>query len=350
MTSPAGPRVVVVGLGDVSVVHLAAIEKLDATLVGVCDSRGDYRALLDEVRPDVVHICTPHDRHVPIALDALERGVHVLLEKPVAHTVEEAERLVAAAKDHPTLKVGVCLQNRYNLTSQALWEFLRSGELGAVRGGSASVQWHRDAAYYAARPWRGQRKRSGGGVLINQAIHTLDLLQWLLGDVTSVRGHAGQYGGMPGGVSGGVSGAVSGGVSGGVSGAVSGGVSGGVSGDVEDTAHMVLDHAGGARSVFFATTTNAVDSPVTVEIVSERATLLVRGDLTVTYADDRVETIAELSPGGSGRAYWGASHELLIADFYRSLDDPSPFWIGPQEALKAQHLIDEIYTAQEGHR
>ncbi|MBM2614332.1 Gfo/Idh/MocA family oxidoreductase [Actinoplanes sp. LDG1-06] len=303
----------VVGLGDVSVVHLAAIEKLGATLVGVCDSRGDYCALLDEVRPDVVHVCTPHDQHVPVALAALERGVHVLLEKPVANTIEQADRLVAAAKDHPTLKVGVCLQNRYNLTSQAAFEMLTSGELGAVRGGSASVLWHRDAAYYAARPWRGVRERSGGGVLINQAIHTLDLLQWLLGEVVTVRGHSGQYGG--------------------------------VSGDVEDTAHMVLDHAGGARSVFFATTTNATDSPVTIEIVAERGALLIRGDLTVAYADGRVESIAELSPDGGGRSYWGASHELLIADFYRSLSDPSPFWIGPQEALKAQHLIDEIYTA-----
>ncbi|GID27629.1 Gfo/Idh/MocA family protein [Paractinoplanes brasiliensis] len=307
----AAPRVVVVGLGDVSVVHLAAIEKLRATLAGVCDSRGDHRALLDEVRPDVVHICTPHDQHVPIALDALERGVHVLLEKPVAHTIEQADLLVAAAKDHPGLKVGVCLQNRYNLTSQAAHEILTSGELGRVIGASASVLWHRDAAYYAARPWRGIRERSGGGVLINQAIHTLDLLQWLAGEVTTVRGHAGRYGG--------------------------------VSGDVEDTAHLILDHAGGARSVFFATTTNAVDSPVTVEIVAEHGTLLIRGDLTVTYADGRVETIAELAPEGGGRAYWGASHELLIADFYGSLDDPEPFWIGPQEALRSQHLIDRIY-------
>lgn len=307
----ASPRVVVVGLGDVSVVHLAAVEKLGATLVGVCDSRGDHRALLDQVRPDVVHICTPHDRHVPIALDALERGVHVLLEKPVAHTIEQAGLLVAAAKDHPDLKVGVCLQNRYNLTSQAALEILTSGELGRVRGASASVLWHRDAAYYAARPWRAMRARAGGGVLINQALHTLDLVQWLVGEVTAVRGHAGRYGG--------------------------------VSGDVEDTAHLMLDHAGGARSVFFATTTNAVDSPVTIEIVAEHGTLFLRGDLTVAYSDGRVETITEPAPEGGGRAYWGASHELLIADFYRSLDDPEPFWIGPREALTSQHLIDRIY-------
>lgn len=321
-------RVALIGPGTVSVVHLAAIEKLGpelgAELVGICDSRRDHREFLDDVRPDVVHICTPHDRHVQIATDALERGVHVLLEKPVANTVSEADRLAAAAKDHPDVKIGVCLQNRYNATSRAAYDLLLSGSLGPVAGASASVLWHRGEAYYAAKPWRGMRSRAGGGVLINQAIHTLDLLQWLLGDVTAIAGHAGRYGGA--------------------------------SGDVEDTAHLLLDHAHsaqsgpardsvapGARSVFFATTTNAVDSPVTIEIVAERATLLLRGDLTVAYADGRVETVAELLPGGEGRSYWGASHELLIADFYRSLADPEPFWIGPREALKAQHLIDEIY-------
>ncbi|WP_250034582.1 Gfo/Idh/MocA family protein [Paractinoplanes maris] len=304
-------RVALIGPGTVSVVHLAAIEKLGADLVGVCDSSRDHRAFLDEVRPDVVHVCTPHDRHVRIATDALERGVHVLLEKPVAHTIEQAELLVAAAEDHPQVKIGVCLQNRYNLTTRAARDLLASGELGRVIGGSATVLWHRDAGYYKARPWRSVRERAGGGVLINQAIHTLDLLQWLAGEVTSMSGHAGRYGGLPG--------------------------------DVEDTAHLVLDHAGGARSVFFATVTNATDAPVTIEIVAERGSLLIRGDLSVAYADGRVETIAELAPDGGGRSYWGASHELLIADFYRSLPDPEPFWIGPREALGAQRLIDEIY-------
>ena len=304
-------RVALIGPGTVSVVHRAALEKLGLPVAGVCDSSRDHREFLDDVRPDVVHICTPHDLHVPIAIDALERGVHVLLEKPVAHTVAEADRLVAAAKDHPSVKIGVCLQNRYNLTARAAYDLLRSGTLGRVTGASASVLWHRDAAYYAASPWRGRLARAGGGVLINQAIHTLDLLQWMLGEVTRVAGHAGRYGGA--------------------------------SAEVEDTAHLLLDHAGGARSVFFATTTNAVDSPVTLEIVAEHGRLLLRGDLTVAYADGRAETIAELAPGGEGRSYWGASHELLIADFYRSLADPEPFWIGPGEALKVQHLIDEIY-------
>jgi UDP-N-acetyl-2-amino-2-deoxyglucuronate dehydrogenase len=320
-------RAAVVGCGDVSVVHLQAIEKLDIELVGVCDTDqdrataaaerygvprfADHRQLLRAVRPDVVHVCTPHDQHTEVAVDCLEAGVAVLVEKPVAHTVAEAQRLIAAADRHPEVKVGICLQNRYNATTRAARDLLASGELGALRGGSATVLWHRDAAYYRSRPWRGRKARSGGGVLINQAIHTLDLLEVLLGDVVRVRGHAGRY-------------------------ALD-------DIDVEDTASMVLDHAGGARSVMFATVGNVVDAPVTIEIVTERAVLLIRGDLTVSHADGRVETVAEPVAGTDGRAYWGASHHLLIADFYASLADPEPFWIGPREGARSLRLIHRLY-------
>jgi len=319
----------VIGCGDVSTVHFGPIGALDGIdLVGVCDTDADraaaaagrygvpafacHRDLLDRVRPDVVHVCTPHHQHAQVAIDALDAGVAVLLEKPVAHTLAEADRVVAAARRNPGVKVGVCLQNRYNATTQAARALLESGTLGAVRGGSATVLWHRDPAYYAARPWRGRVRDSGGGVLINQAIHTLDLMEWLLGDVADARGHSGRY-------------------------TVDGVV------DVEDTAHAVLAHAGGARSVVFATTANVVDSPVTIEIVTERAALLIRGDLTVTHADGRVETVAERRAATGGRSYWGASHAQLIADFYRSLPDPEPFWIGPEEATRSLRLVHRIY-------
>ena len=321
-------RAAVVGCGDVSVVHLQAIEKLDdVVLVGVCDTDqdrataaaerygvprfADHRQLLAAVAPDVVHVCTPHDQHAPVAVDCLDARVAVLVEKPVAHTVAEADRLIAAAERHPEVKVGICLQNRYNATTRAARDLLASGELGPVRGGSATVLWHRDPAYYRSRPWRGSRARSGGGVLINQAIHTLDLMEWLIGDVVAVDGHAGRY-------------------------ALD-------DIDVEDTASVQLDHAGGAHSVLFATVGNVVDAPVTIEIVTERATLQIRGDLTINHAGGRVETVAEPVASTGGRDYWGASHERLIADFYRTLADPEPFWIGPREGARSLRVIDQIY-------
>src|SRR3954453_4441631 len=320
----------VIGCGTISIVHLGAITGLDGVdLVGVCDTDADRAAevgekygvpwftdhaeLLATVRPQVVHVCTPHNQHVPVAIDVLDAGVAVLLEKPVAAAVEEAERLIAANRRHPEIKVGVCLQNRYNTSAQAARALLGSGELGRVLGASATLLWHRDPAYYQARPWRGRVRESGGGVLINQAIHTLDLLQWLLGDVVDVRGSTGRFG---------------------LDGVV----------DVEDTASVLLDHANGARSVLFATVTNVTDTPVTIEIVTERAVLLIRGDLPVTYLDDgRTETVAERRVDTGGRAYWGASHDLLIADFYRTLDQPQPFWIGPEEGTRSLRLVERIY-------
>ena len=321
-------RAAVIGCGDVSVVHLQGIEKLDgADLAGVCDTDAGragaaaerygvpaftgHRELLDAVRPDVVHVCTPHDQHAAVAIDCLDAGVAVLVEKPVAHTVAEADRLIAAARRQPGVKIGVCLQNRYNTAARTARDLLGSGELGRVRGGSATLLWHREPAYYQARPWRGRKDVSGGGVLINQAIHTLDLMEWLLGDVVRVRGHAGRY------------------------------ALDGI--DVEDTASVLLDHTGGARSVVFATVANVVDSPVTIEIVTERAVLLIRGDLTVSHADGRIETVTEPVASTGGRAYWGASHELLIADFYRTLADPDPFWISPQEGARSLRVIQQIY-------
>jgi UDP-N-acetyl-2-amino-2-deoxyglucuronate dehydrogenase len=322
----------VLGCGDVSVVHLQAIQNLaGADLVGVCDTDPvraaaaaarygvpgftDHRDLIDTVRPDVVHVCTPHHQHAQIAIDCLGAGIHVLVEKPVAHTLADADRLIAAAREYPDVKIGVCLQNRYNVAVQAVRSLLASGDLGPVRGGSATVLWHRDPGYYRSRPWRGLAQDSGGGVLINQAIHTLDLMEWLLGDVTRVRGHAGRY----------------------VLDEVV---------DVEDTAHVLLDHAGGARSVVFATVTNVADSPVTMEIVTERAVLFIRGDLTVSYADGRTEVVAERRASTGGRPYWGVSHELLIADFYRTLADPDAFWIGPAEAAKSLRVVKQAYGQQ----
>jgi len=302
----------VVGCGDISAVHLAAIEAMpDVELVAVCDSDAaarstaerrwrvagfaDHRMMLDAVRPDVVHVCTPHDQHADPAVDALAAGADVVMEKPVAHTLEQAERVVAAAAQHPERHIAVCLQNRYNATAQHARSLIDSGDVGAVLGGSATVVWHRTPDYYAAKPWRGQRVRSGGGVLINQALHTLDLLQWLVGDVTRVEGRCGTY-------------------------ALAEVV------DVEDTAQIVLDHVSGARSVFFATNAHVVDAPVTLDLVTERARLSIRGDLMVTWDDGRAEVVPERRAATVGRDYWGVSHELLVADFYAQREKTEPFW------------------------
>jgi predicted dehydrogenase len=253
---------------------------------------------------------------VPV-VDLLRAGVPVITEKPLAHRLAAGEEIVRVAAETGT-KIGVCFQNRYNATSQAIQELLGSGRLGAVLGGTGTVTWHRPEAYYRAKPWRATWERSGGGVMINQAIHTLDLLQWLLGDVVAVSGTASRRVPLAGV-------------------------------EVEDTADLVLDHHGGARSVMFASNANVVDSPVTLEIATEHAVLFVRGDLTVSWADGTTEVVAERRLESSGRAYWGASHRLLIEDFYDRLDDPEPFWISAAEGLKTLQILNRLYAAGE-HR
>jgi predicted dehydrogenase len=321
-------RAAVIGCGDVSTVHFGAISKLDdVELVAVCDTDprrlaaavaaygvpgfADHLSLLAGQKPDVVHISTPHDQHAALAADCLERGVNVIVEKPLAHTLEEGRRLIEAAA-RSSAKIAVCFQNRYNATAQAMHALLSSGELGAVLGASATVMWQRDAGYYLSRPWRGSWAGGGGGLLMNQAIHTVDLLQWLVGDVVSLNGNASTR--FLGGTI-----------------------------DVEDTAEFVAEHANGARSAFYATLANAVNAPVTLDIVTEQATLSLRGDLTVTNADGRIEVVPERVVESGGRAYWGVSHELLIADFYARLGEDGPFWINPSEAAKSLRIVKEIY-------
>jgi predicted dehydrogenase len=322
------PKAAIIGCGDVSVVHFEALAGMDdAELVAVCDTDParraaaqeahgvpgfeDYRDMLEATAPDVVHITTPHHEHAAIATECLRRGVHVVLEKPLAHTLAEGEGLLAAAADS-TAKIALCFQNRYNAPVQEMRRLLDSGELGQVLGASATVMWHRDADYYLSRPWRGSWAEGGGGLMMNQAIHTVDLLQWLVGDVVALAGSASTH-------------------------ALAETV------EVEDTAEFAALHTSGARSVFYATLANTVNAPVTLDISTERATLSLRGDLTVTYDDRRREVVRERAKGSGGRSYWGVSHALLIADFYAGLAQPGPFWIDAAEGAKSLRIVKELY-------
>jgi predicted dehydrogenase len=324
-------RVAVVGCGDIAAVHLDAILRSGEELVGVCDVHAERRAaasalgncpgfadltaMLDAVAADVVHICTPHHRHADLAAQCLTRDVAVLLEKPLAHTVEDGERLAAVAENSRGV-LGVCFQNRYNDTAQKVRELLDGGGLGRVLGARASVTWFRDAAYYARRDWRGRWATAGGGVLMNQAIHTLDLLQWFVGPVTDVRGTVATLA-LPDVI------------------------------EVEDTAALRMRHRTAAGdtvgSVFYATNGHVENTPVTVEIITEQARLRLDTDLTVTHGDGRIEVFHAATVTSGERAYWGASHGVLIEDFYRHVRAGKRFWIDAPAALATLRVIQTAY-------
>lgn len=321
----------IVGCGDVATIHFEAIGAIeDIELVAVVEPDDERRAaagkahhvpgyatltdLLDAAPPDVIHVTTPHHQHHQPSLEALGAGVHVLQEKPLAHTMEAAQQIVDAAAG-ARAKIGICFQNRFNASSQALREVLDSGRLGAVRGAYASVVWTRTADYYRARPWRGRKAESGGGLLINQAIHTLDLVQWLLGGYASITGRTStdKFGDVI---------------------------------DVEDTAHALITHPSGVHTSFYATLTAPQHRPVEVEIVGERGSANLADGLTVRLADGTVERTEERKAPSGGRSYWGVSHELLIRDFYARLDDPEPYWISPAESMTSLRMLTDLYALQ----
>lgn len=327
-------RAAIVGWGDVAVIHHEAVTAIDGVdLVGIVDTDADRREqatattgvpafatideLVDATSPDVVHVTTPHDQHISPTLEALGRGVHVIQEKPLAASVEDGQRLVdwaaePAGGSDPKPKIGICFQNRYNVSSQELRRLLDTGALGEIKGAYASVVWTRTADYYRTKPWRGSKERSGGGLLINQAIHTLDLVQWFMGDVVDIAGHVAtnKFGDII---------------------------------EVEDTAEMLLTHESGLSTAFYATLTAPQHRPVEFELDCENAYVSLRNGLTVSWKDGRVEQYEERRVPSGGRSYWGVSHELLIRDFYASVDDPEPFWISPAEAMKSLQILKKAY-------
>ena len=140
----------------------------------------DYEKMIRREKLDVVHICLLHYLHSPVAIRAMELGCDVLTEKPMAISMAQAEAMVAAAK-RAKRRLGVIFQNRYNAGSQLIKQCLESGRLGEVLAAKCNVTWYRPNEYYTSSDWKGTWDKEGGGSLIDQAIHTLDLMCWFCG-------------------------------------------------------------------------------------------------------------------------------------------------------------------------
>lgn len=319
----------IIGCGSIAPLHAKAVASIEgAQLVAVADSQPeqagrfakeyggeavyDYTELLGRADIDIVHICTPHDQHAQMAIDFLQAGKQVLTEKPMAVDVPSAKRIAEAAAASKG-QLGVVFQNRYNDSSVRIRQTIDSGILGELRCMKGIVTWHRSEAYYRDSPWRGKWVTEGGGVLINQTIHTLDLLQWFGGEITSVKG------------------------------SVTTDVLDGLI-EVEDTAHACIQFRNNVRGLFYGTNAYLVNSPVELELVFERGTLLQRRDCLYLWKEGQETLLCEpLSGKVEGKAYWGSGHERLICDFYAHIREGRRFWIDGTEGIKALEIIAGIY-------
>jgi UDP-N-acetyl-2-amino-2-deoxyglucuronate dehydrogenase len=197
-------RFAVIGCGRIAPKHAESIVALEeAELVAVCDIVPEkaqafadkygakpytsYEEMLEQEDLDVVTIATESDLHAPIGIAAAKAGKHVMVEKPMAMTLESADELIRTCHE-AGVKLAVIHQNRFNKSVKIMREALEAGRFGNLTHGQATVRWNRDDNYYSQAPWRGT-KLQDGGVLMNQSIHNIDLLQWTFGPVESVFGY-----------------------------------------------------------------------------------------------------------------------------------------------------------------
>ena len=319
-------RTALIGCGGISKVHLDALSHMDnVELVSVADVKEnrakaraeqygcayttDWTEYVSRDDIDVVHICTPHYLHAPMAIALLDSGKRVLTEKPMASEVADAEEMIR----HSDGRLAVVFQNRYNEASQFIRQSIADGRYGKLLSMRAAVNWHRTPEYYTSSGWRGFFKTEGGGVLINQAIHTLDLMLYFAGKPASVRGHVSTdllYDTI----------------------------------EVEDTASGLIKFESGLLANFYCTTTFGTDRPVEIELVFERATLKTDAETLHVTQNGGTELICSSAASGA-KAYWGTTHEVLLRDFYKAVEEKRPFWIDGESALPVLKLLKGVYES-----
>lgn len=326
-------KAAIIGCGAIHHCHVDALRRLpDASLRAVvdnditrgkrraadygCDFYQDYREMLRSPTIDVVHICTPHYLHKEMILAALQAGKHVFCEKPVAmNSCEAAEIARVAARTRK--QVAICYQNRYNPTSQAMVRELAAARLGKMLSIKASLTWSRSPEYYLDSGWRGRFATEGGSLLINQAIHTLDLMQWLAGGVVRVKGVTD-----------------------------SSWLASTI--ETEDSAMAMLELANGARGLFYATNCHSVDSPLALEIHCEQGTLALRDNVLwrITPLGQQQLACDDVPQGTKG--YWGSSHQQAIGDFYQAIRFPGTgSYCGVADASQSLRLVEAIYQSSQ---
>lgn len=330
-------RVAVIGCGGISKVHIAALMDIPCVqITAVCDIRperaaeaaektgakayADWREViaLDDV--DVVHICLPHYLHAPVTIAALEKGKHVLSEKPMATSIDDARAMIAASEREGAGTLGIIFQNRYNPAVQRAKKIIESGELGAFMGATASVCWRREVPYYHDSGWRGTKKMEGCGSLINQSIHTLDLLSYLGGPIDRVRGSV-------------------------FTGLLEGQI------EVEDNAMAVALYEGGQHAVIHTSNNNVTDAPVEINIHMEKGNLKLFGFKLYKVENDEL-VLLEAGDGKKavGKGYWGTGHSTQIEDYYACLSEGRHFWLDGRSAFPALSLVLNIVRSSEEGR
>jgi predicted dehydrogenase len=332
----------IIGTGMIAAFHAKAIQAIpSARLVASFDNRpglaqsfaaghggtgyDSIEQFLEHPGLDVVTVCTPSGTHLEPAVAAIAAGKHVIVEKPLEVTLERCDRMIEAAERQGVLLAGI-FPSRFHDASKVVKQHLESGRFGRLTLGDAYVKWYRNDEYYHASNWRGTWKYDGGGALMNQSIHAIDLLQWFMGPVETVQsftdtlGHAGI--------------------------------------EVEDTAVAVLRYANGALGVIEGSTAVYPGFLKRLEISGTTGSVIMEEEdlstwsFTKAHADDDSirNRFKHTTSSGGGAADPGAigfhGHQKQFEDFMAAIETGrGTVMVDGIEARKAVAIILAIYES-----
>lgn len=324
----------IIGIGNIAPHHAVAIKNTpDAELVAVAtrnQERGnafirehggthytDYRDLLACAEVDVVAICTPHDLHAPMTIDAARAGKHVLCEKPMALNVTECDTMIAVCKQ-AGVALGALFQMRFDQLAHKLKTMIEDGKLGRLIWTTTNALWYRTDEYYRSGAWRGTWEHEGGGVLINQAIHVIDLMLWFTGMPTRVTARTRTLN---------------------------------HSIEVEDGALAILDYPDNRLGLIQATIAAYPGYPERIEIVGTHGSAIYhRGEARLEWhlAEPREdgEERAEVSSGASApMSINAAGHIAAFQDFAAAVREQREPFIDGNEGRKSIAVVQAIYDS-----
>ncbi|HWB54561.1 MAG TPA: Gfo/Idh/MocA family oxidoreductase [Tepidisphaeraceae bacterium] len=336
-------RCAVVGTGVVGGTHVRVIPQLpQAKLVAICDVKPEnsltalkkaeisdvpiytsQREMLRKEQIDVVHIATPSGVHMEPALEAIEAGVNIICEKPLEITLERADRIIeAAAKKN--VRVGCIFQNRWKPENRAIRKAAEENRFGKVTWAGSFTPWYRTDKYYEDGGWRGTWKFDGGGAVMNQSIHSIDLLQWIAGPVRRVSAYAASR----------------------IHAKI----------EVEDTLTCALQFESGAFGTILGTTALFPGQPPRIEIGGENGTAIAENGLKVfTFRDETPEDkqlLEQLSPNSAASptksnpgAINNQAHGGNIAGILQAWEEGREAETNAVEARKSLAIVLAMYES-----
>lgn len=314
-----------VGCGNISRFHIAAIQACEqAELTAVCDSFepnlqkameatgaqgfADYMDLIRCSEVDAVDIMTASGMHAQIGIEAAKAGKHVIVEKPIDVTLEAAQALVDACRENG-VKLSCIFQRRFGGPVQAIKEAVRRGDFGTLNECCCHTKWYRDQAYYDCVDWRGTWALDGGGALMNQSIHYIDLMQYIMGDVDEVMGYTATRAHQ--------------------------------NMETEDVAVAALRFKSGALGLIEGTTSAYPGFTTRLDVHGDQGSVMLENDLVKFWqfangneCDESLKVKGEQS-----------AHSFQINDFVEAIQQNREPVVTGEEALKALKIILAIYES-----